>query len=426
MFYTPLQYIFILYILKQNLLNNTFFFAFMNKPEILAPVGNLVMLKAAIDAGADAVYFGVKGFNMRASARNFEMNQLKSIVETCHNNNVKAYLTINIIIYDNELENLSKVVSHAKTAGVNAIICWDMAVINECKNQNIEFHISTQASISNFEAVKFYHNLGATRVVLARECTLEQIKEIKIKIIKYGLNVELEAFVHGAMCVSVSGRCFISQFMHCKSANRGECIQPCRRSYKVIDKETGDELELANDYILSPKDMCTLPIIDQLIKAGIDCFKIEGRMRSEEYVKTTTESYREAVDTYPNTDKDKLIKALETVYNRGFSQGFYMGKPINEWTDAYGSKATTNKVYLGKVKNYYNKINAFEMKLESDDLKVGDEVMVQGPTTGVISEIITSIHLNNAESNTAKRHDIIGLKYPKVRPNDKVFKIIPN
>jgi len=399
----------------------------MDKPEILAPVGNLVMLKAAIDAGADAIYFGVKGFNMRASARNFELNQIKNVVDKCHESDVKAYLALNIIIYDDELEKVDETIKLAKKAGVDAVICWDLSIVNACKKHGLEFHISTQASISNFESLKFYHSIGASRVVLARECTIDQIKDIKRKIEEEKLDVEIEAFVHGAMCVSISGRCFLSQFMFCKSANRGECLQPCRRSYMLIDKETGDELKVGNDYILSPKDMCTLPIIEKLIEAGIDSFKIEGRMRSEEYVKEVVSAYRNAVDSYPNILKDKLLDKVSKVYNRGFSEGFYMGKPINEWTDEYGSKATTKKVYLGKVKNYFEKIGAFEMKLESDILKIGDVVMVQGPTTGVVENKINSIQLNGENSDSAKRNNRIGIKYShKVRPNDKVFKIENN
>ncbi|OVE74546.1 hypothetical protein BVX95_02135 [archaeon D22] len=390
-------------------------------PELLAPVGNMVMLRAAIDAGADAVYFGVKGFNMRANAKNFELGQIKKIVKLCHENNVKAYMTINIIIYDNELDKLRQTVTAAKEAGVDAIICWDLAVINECKKQDIEFHISTQASISNFESLKFYHALGAPRVVLARECTLEQIKDIKKKIKDNKLDVEIEAFIHGAMCISVSGRCFLSQFEYCKSANRGECLQPCRRSYQIIDKETGREFELGTDYVLSPKDMCTIEIVDKLIEAGIDSFKIEGRMRSEEYVKTVVSAYREAIDNYPNINTKKLLDELKTVYNRGFSDGFYMGKPINEFTDAYGSKATTNKVYIGKIKKFYNAPQVLEMTLEQD-IKIGDNLMVQGPTTGVKEETISSIQIDGEPVKSANKKDRIGIKLGfKARPNDKVF-----
>ncbi|MCX8147630.1 MAG: U32 family peptidase, partial [Candidatus Woesearchaeota archaeon] len=288
------------------------------KPELLSPVFDLVSLRAAISAGADAVYFGLKGLNMRITAKNFELGQLKNIVKICHENNVKAYLTLNTIIYDEDMKKLEAMIKEAKKAKVDAVICWDPAVIMQARKitkGKIPLHISTQASVSNSEAARFYKKLGAKRIILARELNLKQIKDIKNKV-----NIEIECFVHGAMCVSMSGRCFMSQFVFGRSANRGDCLQPCRRSYIIKDKEEGFELELGNNYVLSPMDLCTLPFIEKLIEAGIDAFKIEGRARSPEYVKVVTECYRKAIDAYFDKKltpelKQELMNKLRTVYN---------------------------------------------------------------------------------------------------------------
>ena len=303
------------------------------KPGILAPAGNEVMLAAALDAGADAVYFGVKEFNMRITADNFELLQVKNIVKRCHERNAGAYLTLNTIIYDDETEKAKKIVLEAKKAGVDAIVAWDMAVVKEALKQRIEVHLSTQAGVSNFEAVKYYAELGVKRIVLARECTLDQISSIKEKIEREDVDVEIEAFVHGAMCVSVSGRCFMSQFLFGRSANRGDCLQPCRHEYDVVDKETGDMLTIGNNYVLSPKDLCTITFIDKMIGAGIDFFKIEGRAKSPEYVKTVVSAYKKAVDAYfegryTNELAKELEDGLKKVFNRGFSAGFFMGVPV--------------------------------------------------------------------------------------------------
>lgn len=395
--------------------------------ELLAPVGNLVMLKTAIDSGCDSVYLGIKGFNMRANAKNFELNQLKSIVNKCHKNGVKVYLTLNSIVYQDELKKLEENFKVIKESNVDAVICWDLSVINLCKKFSVDFHISTQASISNYESLKFYHELGAKCVVLARECTLKQIKKIKKKILKDKLDIKIEAFVHGAMCVSVSGRCFISEHLYGKSANRGDCIQPCRRKYRAVDIETENELEIGNGYILSPKDLCCIRFVDKLIDTGIDIFKIEGRMRSEEYVKVTVSNYRKAIEAcdkgkFSKKLSLKLEKELSSVYNRGFSTGFLFGKPINEYTDSYGSKSKVKKVYVGRIRNVYNKINVFELKVENEKLKVGDLIMIQGPTTGVIEEKIVSIQKNSKNVKECVKKDLVGIKISsKVRVNDKVF-----
>ena len=391
--------------------------------ELLSPISDRVMLKAAIDAGANAVYFGLKTLNMRSSAKNFTLEELPEIISICHEANVKAYLTVNSIVYDSELEEMKQVIAVAKNAGVDAVICWDTAVISECKKQNIEFHISTQASVANSEAALFYKNLGASRVILARELSLDQIKEI----IKTG--IEVETFIHGAMCVSVSGRCFMSQQLFNRSANRGDCIQPCRREYKIIDEEN-KELILGNDYVMSPKDLCALPFLDKLIDAGITCFKIEGRARSPEYVKTVTECYREAIDAvgkkqFSNELVDKLAARLNSVYNRGFSRGFYFGSPTaDDFAKSYGSNSSTKKVYAGFVRNFFKNNMVAEVQLEANKLKIGDKIMIQGPTTGVQEQILGSMEIDHKQIQEAEK-TAVGIKFDfVVRQNDKLFIIV--
>jgi U32 family peptidase len=390
--------------------------------KLLSPAGDWISLRAAVKAGCDAVYFGIKEFNMRANAKNFSLGELGKIVEFCHSNNIKAYLTLNSIVYDDEIKNLVKVISKAK---VDAIICWDYAVLNECVKLRIPIHLSTQASISNYNALKLYKKKFPLikSVNLARELSLEQIKKIIKQIKKDKLGVEIETFIHGAMCVSVSGRCFLSQEVFGRSANRGDCIQPCRRKYDVKDMEEKHSFSLGEDHVMSPKDLCTIEIIDKLIKAGINVGKIEGRNRSPEYVKVVTESYREAIDN-KKYDKKQLKNKLKTVYNRGFSTGFYMGKPINEWSKVYGSKATTKKQYIGKVLNYFKKVGAAEILLEAGSLKLGDKVMVQGNTTGIVEDDVKEMQINKKRINNAKKGEMIALKIKKLRKKDKVYKII--
>jgi len=391
--------------------------------ELLAPVSDRIMLKAAIDAGADCVYFGLQKLNMRATGKNFTMEELPEVVKQCHDSNVKVFLTVNTIVYDNELEDVKKIIAEAKSAGVDYIICWDIAVIQECKKQKMPFHISTQASIANSESAKFYKKLGAERVVLARECTLEQIKNI-IK----ETGIEVETFIHGAMCVSVSGRCFTSQHLFGRSANRGDCLQPCRREYKIIDEENR-ELILGKNYVMSAKDLCAMPFLDKLLDSGITCFKIEGRVRSPEYVKTVVSAYREAIDAHKQGkfDKnliDKLVEKLKTVYNRDFSNGFYFGMPTaDDFTDSYGSKATTKKIYIGYVKNFYKQKGVVEIKAEADKIQIGDTLMIQGPTTGVQEQKIESMEVDHKSVKEAQKQDV-GIKINfTARPNDKVFRI---
>ena len=391
----------------------------MKKKQILlSPVGSWEMFYAAIEAGADAVYLGIKGLNMRYTAKNFTTSDLKRITKIAHEHKVEVYLTVNIVVYDKELNKIKKIIEKAKEAKVDAIIAWDLSVIDYCRKLKMTVHLSTQASVSNINAIKLYHNLGIKRFVLARELTLEQVKKIIKESKKIDPKIEIEAFIHGAMCVSVSGRCFLSEFLYGEktSANRGKCIQPCRRKYIIKDPETQKELEVHNNYILSPKDLCTLPFIDLLIKAGIKVFKIEGRGRSPEYVKVVTEVYREAIDAYYKKKltkelKDKLLKKLGTVYNRGFSNGFYMGKPINEWTDSYGSKATIKKKYVGKVIKIFKKINVVEIKLDNNELKTNDNILIIGPNTGVIEQKIESMQFDVGKpTNIAKKGDSVAIK----------------
>jgi putative protease len=387
------------------------------KTELLSPVQDFVSLRAAIDAGANAVYFGLKEFSMRATAKNFKLNELKKVVDICHKNKVKAYLTLNTIVYENELKKIKEILKKVKQTKIDAIHAWDMSVIKEALKLKIPIHLSTQASVSNSEAAKFYKKLGVKRIILARECSLEQIKKIKKEV----PDLELEVFIHGAMCVSISGRCFLSQFLFKKSANRGECLQPCRREYIIIDEE-GNRLRLGKNYVLSPKDLCAFPIIDKLIKAGIDAFKIEGRNRSPEYVKTVTEVYREAIDN-KDIDKNKLLKKLKTVYNRGFGTGFFLGTPTSDdWANVYGSKATTRKIYVGKVMHFYNKIKVAEVKIETKGMKLGDKLMIQGPTTGVYEQKLNSMEIKHKKIKQAGKGKTIAVKLNKVaRKNDRVY-----
>ena len=444
----------------------------MKKPEILSPIQDFMSLRAAIDAGCDAVYFGIKGYNMRAGAKNFTVSDLKKIVKICSENNVRTYLALNTILYEDELKKTFLILAKAKEAGISAIICWDHAVIKEAKRLGMEIHLSTQASVANSEALKFYADQGVTRFVLARECSLEQIKQIKKKI--HGISrsiplsgtslrndITLETFIHGAMCVSVSGRCFLSQFEYGKSANRGECLQPCRRKYLIKqtdgDKparndsqakrsDSGGEFEIGEDYILSPKDLCTLPFIEKLIEAGIDVFKIEGRNRSPEYVATVTKVYRKVVDFYfeylnkvgtglkpvRKTEfenlKKELMQELKKVYNREFSSGFYLGRPISEWTHSYGSQATHKKIHLGKVVHYYPKINVAEIQIQANKtLKLKDNIIIQGQETGILQQSVVSMEKDHKQIKSAKQGDTIAIKVDKkVKRNDEVYKIVKN
>jgi len=392
-----------------------------NKIELMAPAGSFPTLVAAVNAGADAVYFGLKEFSMRASAKNFTIKDLKKINEIC-GKKVKKYLTLNVIVYDKEISKLEKTIKAVK-GKVDAIICWDPAVIQLCKKYKISFFISTQASVSNSEAAKFYKKLGAKRVVLARELNLKQIKKIS-KIIP------VETFCHGAMCVSISGRCFTSQFLFNKSANRGQCLHPCRRSYLVKDKQEGHELELKHDKVMSAKDLCTLPFIEKLKKAGITSFKIEGRGRDARYVQTVTSIYRKALDKkLTKKELEELLKELNKVYNKGFSSGFYLGLPTSDdFAIKEHSSSTEKKHFIGKVLHYFPKPNVATIKVSSQ-VKVGDKLTIIGNTTGIENMQLESMQAHNKEILEAKKGDEIGIKLPKnlrARKNDEIYKIVSN
>ena len=391
--------------------------------ELLSPVGSFETLAAAIDAGADSVYFGIKGLNMRsASAKNFDISDLKKIAERCHKNNVKCYLTLNTIVYNHEFPRVRKILEEVKESKVDAIIACDFGVINLAKELDIEIHISTQASIGNIESVKFYSQFSP-RVVLARECTLEQIKSMKDELKKENISLELEVFIHGALCVAESGRCFMSQFHNRVSANRGQCLQECRREYKVTDiEEPRREFILDNQFIMSPKDLCALPILDKFVEAGIDCFKIEGRAKGSDYVFKVTKVYKEALKaikekTFTKEKVMQWVKELESVYNRGFTHNFIFGTPTNDsWSEIYGNKATTKKEKLGVIKNYY-KEKKVALAEVIKDLKKNDLIYITGETTGYkelkLKEII--------------KHENDEITFPcdfLVRQGDEVYKII--
>ncbi|MBW2995417.1 U32 family peptidase [Candidatus Woesearchaeota archaeon] len=397
--------------------------------ELVSPAGDWPSLRSAIKSGCNSIYFGLKALNMRAGAKNFDIGELNKIVDCCHENKIKCYLALNTIIYENEIDDIKKILKKAKQAGVDAVIAWDFSIIEEANKLKIPVHLSTQASVSNFEAVKFFSKY-VSRIVLARELSLEQIKKIKEKIKKHKINVEIECFVHGAMCVSESGRCFTSQFLFGKSANRGQCIQPCRREYKVTDLETGQELALKNNHVMSPKDLCTLNFLDQLIDAGVDVLKIEGRNRAPEYVSVATKCYHEALDAisknrFDEKLKQKLLKQLSTVYNRKFSSGFYLGLPTNnDWTDLYGSGAAETKKYIGKVRNFYQKIGVAELLIEADKIKIGNEIFIIGNKTGVLRKKISSMQINHKNVKQAEKGKRCAVVVDeKVRKNDKVFLI---
>ena len=391
------------------------------KYELLAPVGDFPMLAAAVNAGADAVYFGLKEFSMRANAKNFGISDLIEIRKVCNDSlrKVKMFLTLNTIIYDRELGKMEKVIKKIK-GKVDAVICWDLSVIQLCKKHKIPFFISTQASVANKQAALFYKKLGAKRVVLARELDLKQVKEIS-KII------DVEAFCHGAMCVAVSGRCFMSQFTFGKSANRGECLQNCRRTYIVKDKQEGFELELDNDTVLSAKDLCTLPFIEKLKSAGIMSFKIEGRNRDPRYVDTVVRVYRKALDKkLSKKEIEEGMAELKRVYNRGFSSGVYLGLPsADDFAKKENNSATEKKHFVGKVTHYFNKVSVAAIKLSSE-LNVGDDILIIGPTTGIVKDKVERIEIDRVSVKKAGKGQYVGIKLPSVRKGDEVYVVVKN
>ena len=401
-------------------------------PELMAPAGDWTMLRAAVKSGANAVYFGVDKLNMRAKAKNFSVSELSEISKFCKSKlaspsggKVKTYLTLNTIVFEDELEEAEQIIKAAKKAKIDRIICSDLAVAELCSKNKMQFCISTQGSISNSLSASVYKKLGAVRIVLARECSLEEIKKIRAN-----TDLEIEAFIHGAMCIAVSGRCFMSHHLFGQSANRGECVQPCRREYEVYDTAAKKTLLIGDDYVLSPKDLCTIEFIDQLIKAGIDSFKIEGRKRSPEYVAKTVSVYRKAIDLYfenklTTEKKEKFLKELETVYNRGFSTGFYFGLPSSEdYAGVEGSKATTRKVYVGKVLNYFKEPKAAHILLESGKIKLNDKLLIIGETTGLLEVTLSKMIVEEKSIRSAQKGDEVTFVTSElVRRNDKVYLI---
>jgi len=389
------------------------------KYELMAPAGNFPMLVAAVKAGADAIYFGLNDFSMRASARNFSIADLEEMRAVCDSSErkPKLYLTLNTIIYDEEIESLEQIIEQIK-GKVDAVICWDHAVMLQCKKQGIPFFISTQASVANTMAAEYYKELGAQRVVLARELNLEQIQKIS-KVI------DVECFIHGAMCVAISGRCFMSQFSFDRSANRGECNQNCRRSYTVTN-DAGNELKVENSRIMSAKDLCTLPFIEKMKEAGVISLKIEGRGRDSRYVDVVTTIYRKALDGALSTDEiQNGIKELEKVFHRQFSSGFYLGQPsIHDFSTTENSAATEVKVGLGKIINYYSKNQVASIKLTAD-LAIGDKIAVIGHKTGIVTTIVSSMEIENNAIEQAQKGIEVGVMIPGVRKNDDVYKIVP-
>jgi U32 family peptidase len=393
------------------------------KPELMAPTGDWTMLRTAVKAGADAMYFGVDKLNMRAKAKNFSVEELPEISKFCRSKKVKTYLTLNSIVFEDELAEAEQIIVAAKKAKIDRIICWDLAVAELCNKNKMPFCISTQSSVSNSLSASVYKKLGAVRIVLARECSLEEIKKIRAK-----TNLEIEAFIHGAMCIAVSGRCFMSHHLFGQSANRGDCIQPCRREYEIYDTAAQKSLLIGDDYVLSPKDLCTIEFIDKLIETGIDSFKIEGRKKAPEYVATTVSVYRKAIDLYfkkklTSEKKKEFLKELETVYNRGFSTGFYFGKPSSEdYAGVEGSKATTRKVYIGKVLNYFKQPKAAHILLESGKLELNDRILIIGETTGLVDLKLEKIIVGEKKSRSAKKGDeVTFITSDLVRRNDKVY-----
>ncbi len=402
--------------------------------EIMAPAGSYESLAAAIQGGADSVYFGAEQLNMRAgSANNFILADLRNIAETCRANGLKSYLTLNVVVYDHEIKQMQEIIDTAVSGGVSAIIASDISVIDYAFRSGIEVHISTQLNISNAEALRFYSQ-WADVVVLARELNLDKVKYISGIIRDQDIRgpkgelVKIEMFAHGALCMAVSGKCYLSLHENNTSANRGNCYQTCRKSYIVTEKESGYQLEIDNEYIMSPKDLCTIGFIDRMLDAGVTVFKIEGRARSAEYVKVVSSCYDEAVKsviagTYNKEEIDAWQKRLSSVFNRGFWNGYYLGQKPGEWNTGYGSSATKRKVYLGKVTNYFTRLNVAEIKLENGNLEKGDTILIIGPTTGVIESTVSEIRVDLKETEKAKQGELCSIKVPEyLRRSDKIYK----
>ncbi len=402
----------------------------------MSPVGSYEALSAAIAAGAGSVYFGVGAMNMRSrSAANFTLEDLANIADICRKNNVKSYLTVNTIVYNDEIEQMQELVSAAKRCNVTAIIASDMAVISYAMKIGVEIHLSTQCNVTNIEAVEYYSKF-ADVIVLGRECNLRQVADICSEIEQRnivgpkGERLKIEMFVHGALCMAVSGKCYLSLDNFNYPANRGACLQPCRRAYKVQDAENEIELLIDNKYIMSPKDLCTIGFLDKIVKAGVSVLKIEGRGRSPEYVKVVTECYHEALQaisngTFDREKTDAWMTRLRSVYNRDFWDGYYLGRKMGEWTKRYGSQATRVKLHVGKITNYFANINVAEVYMETESLSVGDEILVIGPTTGVYNDKITEIRVDDKPVETVEKGVYCSIKTKSlVRRGDKVYKWI--
>lgn len=404
--------------------------------EIMAPVGSRESLVAAIQAGADSIYFGVEQLNMRShSANHFTIDDLREIAATCTENGMKSYLTVNTIIYDEDTDMMRRIIDAAAEAGISAVIASDVAVMNYCRERGVEVHLSTQLNISNVEALKFYAQF-ADVVVLARELNMEQVAHIHEEIERQhicgprGELVRIEMFCHGALCMAVSGKCYMSLMNTGRSANRGACMQLCRRSYTVTDNETGTQMEIDNKYIMSPKDLKTIRFIDRMMRSGVRVFKIEGRARGPEYVYNVVKCYREAIQavidgTFTEERKDEWDERLATVFNRGFWDGYYQGQTLGEWNSNYGSNATERKVYVGRGVKYFSKIGVAEFTCEAAEFSVGDRLLITGPTTGVMYIDVVEIRYELQPVQTAHKGQHISFAVPgKIRPSDKLFKIV--
>lgn len=407
-----------------------------NEFEIMAPVGSRESLAAAIHAGADSVYFGIGRLNMRShSANHFTIDDLKEIAGTCKAQGIKTYLTVNTVIYGEDIETMHEIVHAARAAGITAVIASDVAVMMYCRQAGVEVHLSTQLNISNIDALKFYAQF-ADVAVLARELNMDQVKEIHRQILEQnicgpkGQPVRIEMFCHGAFCMAISGKCYMSLHDANRSANRGECVQICRRSYTVTDNETGNQLEIDNKYIMSPKDLKTVRFIDRMMDAGVRVFKIEGRARGPEYVHTVVTCYREAIEsvldgTFTEEKKDLWDKRLSTVFNRGFWDGYYQGQKMGEWTKEYGNKATEKKVLIGKVMKYFSRLGVAEIAVEANTFSKGDKLLITGNTTGAMFLNADEIRYDLRPVNAAEQGWRVSIPVPgKVRPNDKLFKLV--
>lgn len=403
--------------------------------EIMAPVGSRESLAAAIQAGADSIYFGIEKLNMRAhSASTFSIDDLRDIAATCNEHGIKTYLTVNTIIYNEDIALMHEIVDAAKEAGISAVIASDVAVMTYCNKIGQEVHLSTQLNISNVEALKFYAQF-ADVVVLARELNMDQVAEVHRLAEEQnicgpsGEPIRIEMFCHGALCMAISGKCYLSLDNANRSANRGECIQLCRRSYTVMDNETGTQLEIDNKYVMSPKDLKTVRFIDKMMKSGVRVFKIEGRARGPEYVYTVVKCYKEAIQsvidgTFTEEKKDEWDERLATVFNRGFWDGYYLGQKLGEWNKNYGSCATEKKVYVGKGIKYFSKLGVAEFAIEAADFKKGDKLLITGPTTGVIYMTADEIRYDLNPVDEALKGQRVSMPVPaKVRPSDKLFKL---